>query len=132
MRTTKICKKHGRTNHYLENARVWRCMKCRVEAVDRRRKKIKASLAAMFGGKCEICEYDSCVQALDFHHVDPATKSFGLSAKGVTRAKAKVLAEMQKCVLLCCRCHREVEYGITEIPQHLIERTRQHGSHPAG
>lgn len=23
------------------------------------------------GGKCQCCGYDKCIQALEFHHIDP-------------------------------------------------------------
>lgn len=130
MTAQRMCKRHGLTGHIYERSRIgkdtWRCMKCNSEKVARWRRKLKAKFVALFGGKCEICEYDRCIQALDFHHVDPASKLFGLSDGGVTRSKAKVLAELKKCVLLCCRCHREVEWGVTALPQHLVERAVQH------
>ena len=31
-----------------------------------------------------LCGYDRCLAALQFHHLDPATKSFALSGNGVT------------------------------------------------
>ena len=49
--------------------------------------------------------------ALHFHHVDPATKSFALAARGVGRSIAAARAEVAKCVLLCANCHAEVEAG---------------------
>lgn len=38
------------------------------------------------GGKCSICGYDRCKGALEFHHMDPNEKDFGISAQGYTRA----------------------------------------------
>jgi len=38
------------------------------------------------GGKCEVCGYDRCADALEFHHNDSIGKKFGISAKGYTRS----------------------------------------------
>jgi hypothetical protein len=60
------------------------------------------------GGKCEQCGYDRCLDALEFHHKDPAQKDFSISAKGYTRSWNKVVYELDKCVILCANCHREL------------------------
>jgi hypothetical protein len=67
------------------------------------------------GGCCRLCGYDRCVAALQFHHVDPEEKSFGLGCAGLTRGIAKARAEADKCVLLCANCHAEVEAGLARI-----------------
>jgi len=81
--------------------------------VDRRRKELKQKAIDYLGGKCKICGYYKCIRALDFHHKDPTTKDFGISKSGYTRSWEKVKAELDKCILLCCRCHKEVHAGIT-------------------
>lgn len=73
-------------------------------------------LVAEAGGKCLICGYSRHSAALQFHHLDPASKSFGLGVRGITRSLAKLRAEAAKCVLLCANCHAEVEVGATELP----------------
>jgi predicted nucleic acid-binding Zn ribbon protein len=79
--------------------------------VDRRRKDLKALSIRYKGGKCYVCSYDLCVGALDFHHLDPNKKDFGLSKSGNTRSWEQIKAELDKCILLCCRCHRECHSG---------------------
>ncbi len=59
------------------------------------------------GGKCERCGYDRCMEALEFHHLDPIHKDFNISSKGYTRSWKKVQSELDKCVMLCANCHRE-------------------------
>lgn len=86
------------------------------ERVQRRRKKVKRLLIDALGGCCRICGYDRYDGALEFHHVDPTTKSFGLSQGNITRSYERMLVEAQKCVLLCATCHREVEGGIIDCP----------------
>lgn len=68
------------------------------------------------GGKCELCGYDRCQDALDFHHKDPKKKSFGISVRGLTRSWAAIKSEIEKCVLICANCHREIHAGITQLP----------------
>jgi len=72
-------------------------------------------LVAEGGGGCQVCGYDRCVVNLHFHHVDPTTKSFG-----ITTSRGKSLAayreEAKKCVLVCANCHGEIEAGLIESP----------------
>ena len=84
-------------------------------AVIKRRKKVKTMALELLGGACILCGYDKCQEALDFHHVDPDTKTYGIASKGYTRSWVSVQEELQKCVLICANCHREIGAGITEI-----------------
>jgi len=77
-------------------------------AVARRRRKLKLLLVANHGGECTSCGYSRCVDALDFHHRDPAEKKFTLTGQGITRSWEKMKAEAEKCVLVCANCHREL------------------------
>lgn len=54
---------------------------------------------------CERCGYAD-FRALEFHHRVPEEKSFAL-VKGVQRglSKARLLAEVAKCEVLCANCH---------------------------
>ena len=115
--TEAECRKHGRTRHIsVASERRLRCAKCRAEAVSRRRRKVKEMLVAEAGGKCALCGYARHSAALQFHHVDPATKSFGLGVRGITRSIARLRVEAAKCVLLCANCHAELEVGAVELP----------------
>jgi len=84
--------------------------------VAKRRKKIKEMAIAYKGGKCCICGYDKCNSAFDFHHLDEKNKKFGLSMKGLTRSWEKTKSELDKCVLVCANCHREIHEGKTQPP----------------
>jgi transposase len=110
------CGRHGPTEHYLDRSGYYRCKRCRTEAVVRRRRKIKEILVAEAGGRCLLCGYDRYSGALQFHHLDPATKRFALSMRGLTPSIGMVREEARKCVLLCSNCHAEVEGGIASIP----------------
>jgi hypothetical protein len=84
--------------------------------VNEHRRRVKQTLVAEAGGRCILCGYDRCVRALEFHHVDPATKRFGVALRGVARSLERARAEAAKCVLLCSNCHMEVEAGLASVP----------------
>lgn len=73
------------------------------------RQKRKSELIYIMGGKCQICGYNKCEAALEFHHCNPEEKEFGLS-NGNCRSLERDLQEARKCTLLCANCHREVEF----------------------
>lgn len=79
-----------------------------IKAVYARRKKVRAMAVEYKGGKCENCGYNLCVDALEFHHKDPAQKDFSISSKGYTRSWDRVKCELDKCMILCANCHREL------------------------
>ena len=55
---------------------------------------------------CAICGYDKCDACLDFHHVNPKDKKFGVSS--VNMERRNFVEELSKCVLLCKNCHHEM------------------------
>ena len=87
-----------------------------IEAVKKRRIKLRKMARDYKGGRCEICGYNKCDRALSFHHLDPNKKDFGLSDKGLTRSWKKIQQDIDKCILLCANCHMEVHDGITQLP----------------
>lgn len=109
------CHRHGSTEFWLETRGIYRCLKCRSEAVSRRRRRVKEILVAEAGGACEVCGYDRWIGALHFHHREAETKLFGLSDRGFTRSIDSARAEAGKCVLLCSNCHAEVEAGMVSV-----------------
>lgn len=114
--TKRKCAHHGFTDFWLEGRGAYRCIRCRQEAVARRRRKVKEILVREAGGSCAACGYNKWMGALHFHHRDRDEKSFSLGESGVTRALDKARAEARKCVLLCSNCHAEVEAGVRTLP----------------
>lgn len=85
------------------------------QAVARRRKVIRQLALKYKGNQCSICGYNKCLQALEFHYLESSKKDFGISASGYTRSWKVILKELDKCLLLCANCHREVHEGITQL-----------------
>jgi len=81
------------------------------------------------GGRCQRCEYDTCVQSLTFHHINPLNKkfSFGRFSKielparknqtTVGKSTEQIYSELDKCVLLCHNCHYELHAGLWLIQE---------------
>jgi 5-methylcytosine-specific restriction endonuclease McrA len=99
-----------------------------VKAVSKRRKKLREMARLYKGGKCMLCGYSKYLGALDFHHLYPSKKEFGLSMQGLTRSWEKIQVELDKCILICANCHREVHAGITQLPgESLVEKRSEFG-----
>jgi hypothetical protein len=106
---------HGPGEHVRESRGYNRCRRCRRAAVVRRRRKVKRILVAEAGGACQCCGYDRSIAGLEFHHLDPSEKDFGIAQKGMGRSIERLRVEARKCVLLCSNCHAEVEAGVRSI-----------------
>lgn len=79
-----------------------------ITAVYKRRKKIRQMAVEYKGRSCQVCGYNRCIDALEFHHVNSSGKDFSISEKGYTRSWVRVKEELDKCMLLCANCHREL------------------------
>ncbi|MEK7071994.1 MAG: hypothetical protein AAB969_00315 [Patescibacteria group bacterium] len=92
-----------------------------IDAVSKRRKELRKKSIEYKGGKCIICGYNKCNQVLEFHHFNPKVKDFSISQKGYTRSWEKVKKELDKCILVCANCHREIHAGTTQLPKEISE-----------
>jgi formate-dependent nitrite reductase cytochrome c552 subunit len=84
----------------------------------RRRSKVRA--VEHMGGRCFGCERIGPPALFDFHHMDAKDKQFGIGQDGISRTWEKVVAELEKCVMLCANCHREVHAGVRTIRPTLV------------
>ena len=63
----------------------------------------------MYRGGCEKCGYSKNYAALEFHHLDPETKSFQLDLRSLSNRKwLAITEEAKKCILLCSNCDAEL------------------------
>ncbi len=70
----------------------------------------------MAGKSCTFCS-ESALECLDWHHIDPSTKTAQISYMvRAHRSKTKILEEMDKCVLVCSNCHRKIHANTLVIP----------------
>jgi len=82
------------------------------DKVTNRRRELKQLSIAYKGGSCARCGYSKCVSALEFHHLDPNVKDFNPSQGGHTRSWERTKQELDKCVMVCANCHREIHQEI--------------------
>lgn len=113
----KECTKQGMKKYTVDN-------KDKINAKDRNRWKIKRlkelpkrqlmakerkeKYVAYKGGKCQVCGYEKCIGSLEFHHIKPEEKWFQVTENKHSWEKAKI--ELNKCILLCANCHKELHY----------------------
>lgn len=105
----KVCKHHGETEFRRQTSNgkeSWYCRICYTTRQRRLRAEKKARAVAHMGGACSRCGYDKCINALEFHHLDPLTKEVKDEFRGWTWAR--ILKEIEKCILVCSNCHREI------------------------
>ena len=81
-------------------------------------RKRKKDLISIFSSRCCICGFSEFQEALEFHHVNPESKSFSLTnSNATTKSLEKQLEEAKKCVLVCANCHRGIHAGYLKIPE---------------
>lgn len=109
----KICRnrrtrEHHR-RHYIENKEAWKASVQRCKSSRRDRfNEWKATLVCSQCGENSTC-------CLDFHHLDPSLKEIGIARALDHWAWSRLMAEVDKCVVLCANCHRKVHAGIITV-----------------
>ena len=92
------------------------CKECSNVQTLTRQRNLKKDAINYKGGKCVSCGYNKCQGALEFHHKDPLQKDPDYhSFKTVFNERLKI--ELDKCILLCANCHREIHTGILDIKE---------------
>lgn len=80
----------------------------------------KRSVVNLLGGCCRVCGYNRCLSALELHHREPSEKD--ASWERVQKwSWPRVIREVEKCDLLCCRCHRELHHPEELVPSEGFE-----------
>lgn len=110
--------RHGETRKY--------CFTCsprvdkeisRATAITSIRRAVKKQLVEYKGNKCELCGYNKCLGALQFHHLNPNEKDFDIS-KAVNSSSGadmeSLYQEVDKCILVCANCHAEQHWLLEE------------------
>lgn len=63
-----------------------------------------------------VCGYNRCIGALDLHHVK-GKKRFLISTDAYLHSWEDIKRELDKCVLLCSNCHRELHNGLIKLSE---------------
>lgn len=94
------------------------------------RHRTKKRIVRAMGGKCVVCNYSKCRRALDLHHLNSEEKEFSFG-KIMANPKRwdKLVGELRKCVLICCRCHAEVHNGLIKISKNVIRFNEEYVSY---
>lgn len=88
------------------------CKSCTNEKTIIRLRDFKNKCVDYKGGSCIICNYNKCMGALEFHHLDPTKKDFSISHLKRFTFNQIVTSELDKCILVCSNCHREIHAGL--------------------
>jgi 5-methylcytosine-specific restriction endonuclease McrA len=90
------------------------CRPCYLEKARQRERKRtqtnKDNLYELKSNGCAICGYNKYNGSLDFHHVNQEDKSFFLGVRSMHRKDEEIIDEVNKCILLCSNCHREIHH----------------------
>jgi 5-methylcytosine-specific restriction endonuclease McrA len=93
------------------------CKICTNEQTMERQRQLKSLAIEYKGGSCTICGYNKCNSALEFHHLNPKEKDFTLGHMKQKKFDDKIKKELDKCILLCANCHREIHSKVISYPQ---------------
>ncbi len=97
--------------------RRWKCQKCYQETKNIRRRSIAKWLQNIKADLCCKKCGENDFRVLDFHHNGDGDKDIEI-ANTLSRGwgKEKILKEVKKCDVFCCKCHRihhwEEKHGV--------------------
>ena len=98
------CQKNYRRQHYLNNKQKY---------IDKSQEYKKTFTEWFIEYKktlsCECCG-ENRYWVLDFHHKDPKEKDLEVSLVVRQCSKQKLLEEIEKCMVVCSNCHRDIHY----------------------
>lgn len=110
----KILKQHRESESVKKcNNDYWTNNKNRLMKTHQIKRRKRMDILKVNG--CAICGYwnrsnpSDCMDALDFHHVNPDDKEFGVNIPHMSYKPDRIISEVNKCILLCKNCHTEVE-----------------------
>lgn len=104
----KFCGEVDPNNFY--GAKKTECKPCFNKKSITRRRSHKSRAVELLGGKCSICSYNKYIGALEFHHTDPTQKDMTVAGSG--KKWETIKKEVEKCILVCANCHRELHYKL--------------------
>lgn len=119
------CNKIKNKSEFYTNKNVIHGSKCKecfnANSVEKQQQ-MKIRMIEYLGGKCIICDYNNAPSALAFHHIHSNEKDHTLT-RLTTRSWKNITSELDKCVLLCVRCHSELHYSDLSEHHRIITET---------
>lgn len=100
-----------------ENKTSSYCKECTNTQTIKRQQNLKQQALNYKGNKCISCGYNKYPGALEFHHLDPKEKDFSLSHVKLYKFTDKIKEELDKCILLCSNCHREIHANLIKFDE---------------
>ena len=112
--TIRVCSKCGKEFRIIDsgyNRRYcYNCVPKTHKTGAEARNRIKIWALEYKGTKCEICGHNRCIDALEFHHLNPNEKDFSISDRSLILDWELIKKELDKCILVCSNCHREIHH----------------------
>jgi hypothetical protein len=100
----KAKQRNSQHKHYVENKAGY-SVRNRTRRAERKKWFFETVLKYLSCSKCP----ESDPVTLEFHHLDPLTKDSDISRMvNEFRSKESILAEIQKCIVVCANCHRKI------------------------
>lgn len=84
------------------------CKSCAITIAFTKTQQFKLKCLEYKGSSCSRCGYNKYIGALEFHHVDPTQKDFGIGQISLRKFNDAIKKELDKCIVLCSNCHKEV------------------------
>lgn len=104
----KVCRSKAQKDRINNNREKHRATRRKYE--NKKGAKQKQKAVDYKGGKCSICGYHKCFAALEFHHINPGEKEISISSKWCSLKWGTIQRELDKCILVCANCHREIHH----------------------
>jgi hypothetical protein len=110
------CESKRRKMYYKKNQEIV------LNRVHKRRDKLAYELQYLKSKlKCQECG-ESDPRCLDFHHIDPTTKTNQVPELWHKATKQDAQKEMEKCEVLCANCHRKHHHKLYITDQQVAEK----------
>ena len=90
-----------------------------------RRQLERDELYAKWRKLCQKCG-EQRLYLIQFHHIDPATKEFGIATKIGYKNLKICEEEVKKCVCLCSNCHNEFHYFYGKHPKDPVNAIKEY------
>lgn len=129
METCPMCRESkDKDQFYYEKSgkRQTYCKPCNLLHTQQRQRKFKYDCVQYKGGKCTMCGYNKCLNAMEFHHRDPYEKDFTIAQLRYTSfdKNPAVKQELDKCDLVCANCHREIHEKMVEFDRQKVVKPK--------